>query len=176
MNTRTDQLEKTVLGYLDDAMGMRLGLTEDDSDYDLSFICTKLALCSTYLERLSDIQLKLSKITIEVTRTAAETQSLYRLKEVEVKASDSYRNQSRDQKTSWLMAKLKGERETADQWSTIKKVVSEIKDAVGERALMMKRLDSDIRLHSKLYDARVAAGATSPNSYTGSNTDEIDLD
>lgn len=172
-----EEVEARVLQLLDDGSSMTLGLTTEDSDYNIDFVRQKLALCSTYLERLSDISMKLTRISVEVTRAARGVSQTLKIRMNQLKATDGYREQSREQKTPWLLSATRGEQEAAERWNGLRSVVSEVKDAIGERAQTMKRLDSDLRLHSKLIELapQEGRGATSPRSYTGSSASEIDI-
>lgn len=157
------------MALMDDAMALSLGLSEDDSVYDLTFISKKLAICATYQERLSDIMMKLTMRSIEVHRVSSGQRRLLEMKERELKEGVEYAALAREEKGPWLGKNLQERRDEAERWNTLKRVVLEVKEAVSERAQMMKRLDSDLRLHSKLYEAKVAAGATSRRSFTGTD-------
>lgn len=172
---RTTEIEANLMSLLNDASEMQIGLSEDDADYDLNFISSKLALVSVYQERLSDIQMKITRITIEVRRVGSQTHSLHKLKERQLKGSDEYDNTPRSEKTLWLDNQLTEVREAAEEWRIMGQLVSEVKEAVGERAGTIKRLDSDLRLHTKIFEAKVAAGATSPTSFTGSSIEGLDI-
>lgn len=175
--TPPEILEERILGLLDTATGMQLGLSEEDSDYTLDFLKKKLAMCSYYTERLSDIMMELTKISLEATRISSSKNNLLSLKHNELKASSTYSEQPRDKKTSWLESQLGTYRGEAERWNMLRRVVSEVKDAVGERGQTMKRLDSDLRLHSKLLEMTPpgARGAAAPTGFQGSSSDELDI-
>lgn len=167
------ELETKVLGHLDGALGMELKLSGDDGDYSLQFVRQKLALCSTFQERLSDIMMKLTRISIDVTKQMAASRYLHEAKVAEVKASGPYKDAPREHKGNLLRANTQEEQNLSDRWITLRRVVSEIKEAIGERAQTMKRLDSDLRLHSRLLEMVPPEnrGSTSPTSFTGSRPD-----
>jgi hypothetical protein len=175
MNIKPEDLEAEVLAHLDAAAEMRVGLSETDSDYDLHFISAKLAKVGVFQERLSDIQMSLSKASIEAIRIHRAMSARIRIKEKEAKASDDYANLPLNERAFWLENRHVALKEEASSWHQLANVVSEVKGAVAERVSTMKRLDSDLRLHAKIYEAKIAAGATSPSSYRGNNTREIDL-
>jgi hypothetical protein len=175
MATNPEELENQTLTMLGQAMEMRLNLSEDDSVYDLHFISEKLALVGVFQERLSDIQMQLTQTAIEATRHYRALSASIRIAEKQAKASDHYANLPMNEKAFWLenqQTDLKGQ---VSRWNQLTAVVSEVRNAVTERTGTMKRLDSDLRLHARIYEAKVAAGATSPSSYRGNNTKEIDL-
>lgn len=175
------EIEAKVLEFLDDAIAMELKLTEDENDYSLHFVREKLAKCGTYLERLSDLQMKLTKLSIDVTKKQAAVQGLYHSRLIEVRGSEVYRNAPRHAKADLLTEGCLGAHVECESWMALKRMVSEVKEAIGDRAQTMKRLDSDLRLHSKLLEMvpHEGRGATHPSSYTGprqtGRDDEIDL-
>lgn len=173
---RPELIEQELLRALDDTMSMSIGLSSgEDADYDLNYISDKLKLVSVYQERLSDLLLKITKIGLEVTQTSRAKMALAGLKSKQLKASEEYRELPTNEKGHWLANQLLDLEGDAEVWKTLSEVVSEVKKAITERVATVRRLDSDIRLHAKIYEARVAAGATSPSSYTGNQTDEIDI-
>lgn len=157
-------------------MSMQVGLTDDDSDYDLVYISDKLKKVSVYQERLSDIQMMLTRMSLEIIKMARATQGVLNIRERELKATEDYRDTPLNEKALWMANHLGEVGKEAENWRLLSKMVSEVKDAVAERAGTMKRLDSDIRLHTKIYEAKVVAGATSPTSYSGSSVKEVDID
>lgn len=165
---------------LEDAIETHVGLTEGDSNYHISFIKEKLGLCAKYTERLSDISMKMARISIEVTRSTTSRVRAQQIKERSLKDSDRYKDLPRNQQTSWLLSQLVEDQRETDQWTMLKAVVSEVKEAVSERAQAIKRLDSDLRLHAKLLELDPAGktgagGATSPGSYTGSASGDVEI-
>lgn len=157
------------------AMDLTLGMSDQDSMYDLTYIRTKLAQATSHIEKLSDILMELTKISLNVTNMVGQGKALLRVRETELKETEEFKELSRHEKTAWLTSQLQDEREENEAWMLLYRMVSTVKDSVSDRAQTMKRLDSDIRLHAKLYEQGVASGATSPTSYKGSNTTEIDL-
>jgi hypothetical protein len=172
---KPSQINERLLKLLEDATSMEVRMSLNESAYDLNFISEKLALVSTYQERLSDIQMKLTRISLDVIQVARAHKALLALKEKEFKASDEYAETPVHQKGFWLANQLTAHQQSSEEWQSLVFVVSEVKEAVNERAGTMKRLDSDIRLHARLYEQRVAAGATSPATYTGKQVGEIDI-
>lgn len=172
---RRDEVEAQLLSYLDDAATLQVGMAEDDSQYTLNFISEKLALASLYQERLGDLGMKIARLSIEVRRASGAAQSLLKLKHRQFKGSVDYQDLPRDEKSLWLEDQLSDYQEDHEGWKLLQSMVSEVKEAVADQANVVKRIDSDLRLHSKLYEQKVAAGATSPDSYTGNNTDEIEI-
>lgn len=163
-----EQIEESCLALMRDATAMRLDLSSDDAQYGINYISSKLALCSSYLERLSDIEMKLIQTKLQVSNRVSAYKGLLDIAEREVRGSDEYVNQSRDVKGQWLAEKVKTQRKDLEDWMYVNRVVCEVREAVVGRIQNMKRLDSDIRLHQKLLELKIAAGATSPSSYTGS--------
>lgn len=181
MTATTDHANELMIraeALLDDALNLQLGLSEDDSIYTVSYIQEKVTRVSVYQERLSDIQTKLSKMHLEILRVGGQLRSLKNTKERRLKGSDEYADQDRSVKTLWLVNQLEHETEQAEAWEFARKVVSEVREAVAERLSTMKRLDSSIRLQSRILETKhtMGLGASSPSSYTGNRTDEMDID
>lgn len=169
-----DRLEKHLEALFEQAE-THVGLSEDDSVYDLHYISGKLALLSSHLETLSDIQFSLTKISLEVRRKVGALKSLLTVRERELKGGLEYIETPRDQKSVWLGNQLQELRELFEGWQFTERMVSEIREAVDDRSGILKRLDSDLRLHSKLYEAKVTHGAHSPASLPGGDAKDIDL-
>lgn len=162
---------------LDKAAEMRLGLSLEESEYDISYIAEKLIQCSRMLEKLSDYALELTRVAIHVNQRALTEQALLDLQETQIKASQEYENEPRNSKKAWLREQLQEKEETARRWMDLKRAVSEVRGAVEERTQTMKRLDSDLRLHSKLFEAKVATGALPPPGFKpDSSTEELSLE
>lgn len=168
-------IETYILEALDQALAMELGLSEDDSDYDLNFITQKLAQVSVYQEKLSDMMLRLTRVHLEVNRVATTKASALNFKQYSIKGTPEYSTVPRAERSEWLSNQLETDRLASERWTILRTAVSSVKDAVAERASTMKRLDSDLRLQTRLLEARVAAGASSPYSFPGNGTDEVDL-
>jgi len=111
------------------------------------------------LETLSDLLMELTRVAIQVTPMALNTKSLLDLKEEDLKASDDYEQIQRSKKRAWVREQLGDLPADAERWMNLKRAVLEVREAVGERAQTIKRLDSDLRLHARLYEAGMAAGA-----------------
>jgi len=169
------ELEALLLGWLEDATNMKVGLTDDDSDIDLTYITEKLRKLSVYQERLSDIMMKITRMSLDIHTASRSLIAAVILREKELKASDAYSEVARNERAFWLANQLADDKQATEEWKSLSTMVSTVKEAVAERAATMKRLDSDIRLHARLFEAGVAGGAKSPSSYTGGSTKEMDL-
>ncbi|HEC65656.1 MAG TPA: hypothetical protein ENI23_10190 [bacterium] len=178
MNDDINKLDDQVMGLLDDATEMTIGLSETDSDYNLMFIREKVTKCATYQERISDVMMKLTRVSIEVQKVAHGKKLEFIFKTNSLKDSEEYKNLPRDEKTVWLRLRLMEAQDETESWNTLRRVVSEVKEAIGERAQTLKRLDSDLRLHTKLLEMakEEGRGATSPDAFTGSSSKEVDID
>jgi hypothetical protein len=175
MPTTLQGIEEFILASLDEALGMELGLSEDDSDYDLNFITSKLAKVSVYQEKLSDMMLRLTRVGLEINRVATTKASALKFRDSKLRNTTEYKNTPSALRGEWLSNQLDDARKDSEQWTLLKSAVSSVKDAVAERASTMKRLDSDLRLQTRLLEARIAAGASSPYSFPGNGTDDIEL-
>ena len=152
-----------------------LDLSPDSEEYDLHYISKKLAACTHHQEQLSTLLLNLTRVNLAVTNMNRGASTALELKSRQLKDSEDYKCLPRDEKSTWLAGQLQNLREEADAWIDLRKAVSEVREAVAERASTMKRLDSDLRLHSKLYETKVSQGAIPRPTYSANPDDDIDL-
>jgi hypothetical protein len=140
--------------------GLRLELSDDASDFDLVYISRKLVICSRCIEVLGDISLGLIKDLLQVTLILRKEQERLDSIKREVTGSFSYIQAPRGEKAAILAAQQEECHTREKEWMTRRILVLEVKEAVAERAQTMKRLDSDLRLHGRLYEARLVSGAS----------------
>lgn len=166
---RPSAVRELSVAWLDKAIAMELKLTEDESEYGLIYIGEKLTKCSAYLERLGEISIQLSRVSLEVTRQCSLKKSLMATKERQFKCEPAYTNGERSEKSGWLTGKLEVFRIELEDWELTNAYLVEIRGAVNDRIQLFKRLDSDIRLQHKLLESKVLLGAMgSPPGAKGS--------
>lgn len=168
-------LLQIALRLLDDAEAMRLRLRKDDAAYDINFIRTKLGIAGVYMERLCDIQMKLTRMSIDTNTMIERTKSNYHQRDAELKMSVPYQKLPRTEKGPWLAQQLAQERSELDSWIHLSRSLAEVREAVSSKAQTMNRLDSQLRAHAKLFEHGVRAGATSATAYTGADLDPVDV-
>lgn len=174
-----EQVQAVIMAYLEEVLNMEIRLGDDDDVYDIGFISQKLHLCSKFSERAAHIMISLTKINIEVTGHAAATLGLSKTVQSRLKASPEYGELPMRERSDWLSNRVEGERQAAEKWQLLRSAVSQVKEAVADRVSTLKRLDSDLRLQSRLLEAKVAAGATNPNSFgarDSGNNNGVELD
>jgi hypothetical protein len=162
--------------YLDEIISMEVGISDEAEDYDLLYISSKLALCAKSQERLSEIQLHLTKISIGVSRTSSDISVVLKAKERALKADPSYVSNSREERGHWLDLQLGVEKKEDLIWQDIKRTVSTIREVLGDRVQTIRRLDSDLRLHQKLFEAKVASGAVSGLNLPKGSSKDLELE
>jgi len=175
----SEEYHNQVMRILEAVLPLKIGLSEDDSVYDLSFLSQKLALCSSTMEKLSEFQLALTRINMDVINATDYLRIQIGTQERAFKDSEEYKELPRDQKSAWLHNQVGLNKDLLESWQSLRRMVSEVKEAVAERVQTIKRLDSDIRLHKGLIEAKVAAGATSPDNslkFDPSTEGDIKLD
>jgi len=166
-----DLLEKIndrLTEILDEAMEFRLDLSEDEAVYDIPYISKKLAQLSTYQEKLRGMTMELTHLAIRVHRRYFSEKSLFELSERKNKYSPEYRNLPRDEKKGWLYEQISEQEASTEKWRVLKMVLEEVRLAVSNQIGTLNRLNSDLRLHAKLYDIKVALGAVPRPTYDGS--------
>jgi hypothetical protein len=167
-------VEKELNDYLDVALACEVKLGDDDSAYDLKFIGQKLHLCSTFTEKLSECTINLTRLSIMVNQVATAKRGLSQVRGGRLRASKEYSDLPRAERAEWLANQLEDDQLEAERWVQLKSAVSHVKEAVADRAQSVKRIDSDLRLQSKLLEVGIAHGASNPNSFQGSG-EGIDL-
>jgi hypothetical protein len=161
----SQDLEQRLLLLHEEALGMELDISGDDEAYTLKYISEKLAKCSFILERLNRIQGELAKISLELINRRGRTAPMLRIKEKEFKASSEYQELDRNSKGHWLEEQLQVLREEEQVWSYLTRVVSEVKESVGERIQTLRRSDSAIRLQQKLLELTIGKTGSNPNKF-----------
>jgi len=170
------ELDKQLKADMAEAVAMNLALPPEASAYDLEFINEKLAKVGSYMSTLSNMLARHSVINLEVAEVEVNLKNLPREKERELKASPDYDSLPLNQKANWIDRELKSVREENAFWFTLSRTVSEVRRTVLGRMDDMKRLESTIRLQSKILEARVASGATSNIRFpTGHSKGDLDL-
>lgn len=172
-----DLLQKTddrLKEILDGAMEFHLDLSEDEAIYDIVYISKKLAQLSTFQEKLRGLTMELTHLAIRVHRRYFAEKSLFELIERKYKYSPEYRNLPRDEKKGWLFEQIAEQEATTESWRVLKMVLEEVRIAVTNQIGTMNRLNSDLRLHAKLYDIKVALGAVPRPTFEGKE-DGIDI-
>lgn len=154
-----NQAKQLACQLLDEAIALSVGLSDDESVYDLIYIGQRLAQCSSYMEKLSDMQLKLTKLTVQVLEKLFAGRGMLRCAEV----------QSTGPADRALLE------QSVLIWESTARVVKEVKEAVESKAAMVKRLDSDIRLHQKLLEAKIAAGADAQLGFHSTSKNDLAL-
>ena len=168
-------LYEVALRLLDQATAMKLRLRAGDVDYDINFIQTKLGVAGVYMERLSDIQMKLTRMSIDTHKMIERAKFACHQRDAQLKLSTSYQTLKRTEKGPWLQQQLVRERGELDSWISLSRALTQVCEAVTARAQTMNRIDSQLRTHAKLFEHGVRAGATSATAYTGADLDRIDV-
>lgn len=164
----TADVEERCNMALHETISMELGVSENEEDYSLQYIAEKLAQCSSFLEKLSNLQLSLTRMGLEVVKKTFAVKGLRRVQESTLKSSDEYVSTPRDQKSAWVTTQLSLILSVEESCTYATRMVSEVRDAVSDRMQLMKRLDSDIRLQQKILETKVVMGLASTNSASGS--------
>lgn len=159
-----EEIELWLLTELEFVESLKIGLSDDSSVYQKEFIQQRLAKCSHAQEQVSDRMMQLTRISIEVLKVLGAKEASLRNLTYQLKASAKYEDQPREKKTAWLMQQLQSTQNEVDRWTSLKRVVSEVKEAVSGRGQDLKRLDSDLRLHAKLLEVGLPGGAASHGS------------
>jgi len=169
-----EKIDGRLKEILDEAIDFHLDLSEDESEYDIPYISKKLAYLSISQEKLRGMTMELTHLAIRVHRRYFAEKSLFELQERKHKYSLDYRNLPRDEKKGWLYTQIEEQEATTEEWRILKMVLEEVRMAVTNQIGTLNRLNSDLRLHAKLYDTKVALGAVPRPTFDGSK-DGIDI-
>lgn len=172
-----EECQDSCMALLDELEKYTVGLSPDDSVYTLNYIAEKLALVGAFQEQIGEQSIKLSRLQIFSKTSLEHARGKFRTKERLMKGSAEYIEEPRESKTNWLERQLLKEREELELWSSVFIVVSEVKEAIADRQNTLRRIDSDLRLHTSLLEQRVRQGSLPTPSLKGeSGGGDIDLD
>lgn len=155
-----EQIEAEALSLMEAAGRLTIQLSENEEDYDLRYLATQLAKCSSYGERLAAMLARLTQMKIVVLREVDRATNALEIREAEVqldpKTDDVKPMAKRD---AHIRLRTLGPREEKRIWKGLDAVLREVREDVSRRAELIRRLDSDLRLHQKLIEAKITAGA-----------------
>jgi len=119
--------------------------------------------------------MKLIHVTINAEAMVAQEQQHYHLRDAEIKLTPEYQQLKRSERGPWLVRQLAQHRAELESWKGLCQLTNQVRQAVSIKAQAFNRLESQLRVHAKLFEAGIHAGATSPTSYTGDRIDPIDI-
>jgi len=115
-------------------------------------------------------------VRIMVSQNELRVKGLLKVRLGLMKGSDSYDSLSRSEKSSWLQEHIEEEENEVNDWALARMVVLEVKDAIGDRIQMFRRLDSDIRLHERMLTAQSESERLAPSEFSPtSDSEEVRL-
>ena len=147
-------VQKYLYGLILKALDLEVRLEEDEAVYDLHYIARKLAQVSSYSEQLSDLCLQLTRYNLQVIQCTKSARLLIKTWQARLANSDAYHQVPSGGKTAWMTMQLEPYNRLLGAWEVVEKSVHEVKTALADRAQMLKRLDSDLRLHQRIVEAR----------------------
>jgi hypothetical protein len=165
---RPDAIEAEALELMDAAAALTIKLSENEEDYDLPYLAAQLAKCSSYGERLADMLARLTQVKIEVLREVDRATNALEIAEAEAEvraAPGEIRPASR--RTAAIRLAVREEVDAKRAWKGVDATLREVREDVSRRAEMIRRLDSDLRLHQKIIEAKITAGAMGFGSLLG---------
>lgn len=164
-----EQVQDEAVGLMAAAAELAIGLSENEDDYDLPYIARQLAKCSAYAERAGEMLSRLAVLKVRTlqARDKAQNQLAVRRDELEEEAEHEWKQSRTARPTSAagrareLNRSLNASEEAAELrgWELAHKVLREVREEVGRRAETIKRMDSDLRLHQRVIEAKVFSGA-----------------
>lgn len=157
---RVEQIETEALALMTAAGELTIDLSENEEDYDLPYIAAQLAKCSSYGERLADMLAALTQVKIEVLREADRAMNALEIAEAEAEISEIYADyKPASKRAAHIRLAVRTEVDEKRAWKGLDATLREVREDVSRRAEMIRRLDSDLRLHQKIIEAKITAGA-----------------
>jgi hypothetical protein len=169
-----EQYRKIALEALEKIQGLRVDLSETDSDYHREYIKSRVIAASSAMENLSDLSLSLTKVALVVRRAYRDARSSLRDTRALAMASTEYAAQTLLSREAWLLSYLQKYQERVDRWEFVSHLFEESRASVVERMGTIRRIDSDLRLHQRLLEVG-SDDVPRTGGYVQSGTQEIDL-
>jgi len=172
---KAEEIASEALRIFEFVQGLKLDMSDDDMMYDLTYIGKMTALCSSIMEKVSDSQMQITKLGLEVRKWQYGATLVLKEEERKLTGSKGYLENPASHRKDWLAAKIQPFKQEVEVWDQLAKSINEVKETVNERMATVKRLDSDIRLHHKLYETKVASGMIGKPGLTGIKAESQDL-
>lgn len=146
----------------------RLDLSDDESDYDLIYIGQRLAKCSASMEQIGHKLMALVRWGMELRKYQAASKRKLQDTLETLKGSDDLVCIPKAERSDWLKKQSEPQQRDLEAWTELLELLETVSEAARDKMQLMKRLDSDIRLHQKLLEAKIAVGAMAPQQFGGS--------
>jgi len=150
--------ETRLLELLEEAASFVVDLPLQEEAYDTSLIVTKLAACAVYMEKLSGYQLEVSIALMSIGKLVRNSKAKLRKQEMDTKDSQAYKQQDRSEKTVYLEKTVEPFRDELEQHETMRLLLAEAKEGLTEKMNSLRRIDSSLRLQSKLLEEKISLG------------------
>ncbi len=158
--SRPEQIEAEALALMAAAGELTIQLSENEADYDLPYLASQLAKCSSYGERLAEMLAALTQMKIEVLREVDRATNALEIKEAEAETGVLFENHKPvSKRNAAIRLHVREEIDAKRAWKGLDATLREVREDVSRRAEMIRRLDSDLRLHQKIIEAKITAGA-----------------
>lgn len=167
-----EQIQTEAVELMSAASELTIGLSQNEEAYDLPYIAKQLSKCSTYGERLADMMARLAQLRVSTMQQVDRAANLLEQAKAEREISPEGQGfKPASARLSWVRIQTAPETDTWKTWKTTEMVVREAKEDVGRRAETVKRLDSDLRLHQRIIEAKITAGAMGQPDLTSGKPD-----
>lgn len=147
-----EQYKKTSDDALDEASKIKITISGEGAAYQRQYIADTVAKVSSALERLNDLSMQLTKIALQTRRIQMHYNTQLKKVKAETLASADYAALPVMQREQHLLKAVTEATKSYEAWDYLLQYVTEVKTAIAERSAMIRRLDSDLRLHSKLLE------------------------
>lgn len=172
---KAEELAAEALRIFNYVQSLRLDLSDDDAMYDLTYIGKMTAMCASIMEKVSDAQMQITKLGLEARKWEHGASLVLREEERKLINGKGYKENPISARKDWLKMQLQPFIQEVEVWDQVSKSINEVKETVNERMSTVKRLDSDVRLHHKLYETKVASGMIGKPGLVGKKAESEDL-
>lgn len=170
-----DQYKKIAVDALEEASSIKIDISAEGAAYHRQYISDKVAKISSSLERLNELLMNLTKVSLQARRIQQHYAEIVKFKKINAKVSAEYAECPRDYREKLLSDLLAGDEKELDIWESLYYYITEVKTAIADKAATIRRIDSDLRLQQKLLEVSSDEVPMKTAAFRGLATEEIDL-
>jgi hypothetical protein len=181
MHKEANDLATKALDLMEAAAKMTLRMSDEAEVYTYDYLAGILRKCSIYAEDLGDklaalarlkvklmLKLQQAQNALEVEKLELEDEAIAELGVKAVTARDRYVRRK-------LAENPRSGAAVVDGWKLADRVLVEAKTEISRRADIVKRIDSDVRLHQRMIESRMGDGPGRRDPVGVPRTEPVDV-
>ncbi len=180
MNQAPEELATKALRLMEDAGMLTLRMSDVQEDYTYDYLAAILRKCSIYAEDLGDKLAELAKLKMKLVlcTQGAQNASARRRLELEKEALEDTTIKNAAARDNYVRRKLADDpsAQLYQDWQTVNHILTEAKAEVTRRASIIQKLDSDVRLHQRIIEAKMGDGPIRQDPRGVPRTRPVDID